>query len=430
MSTSVIIPSAKIGNVERCVAAIREHQPDMRIIVVADGITAADRERVPCVEWIEGIKPFCFSRNVNLGIVAAGADDVILCNDDAILATPHGFDALAESTADYGIISATIIGRCGNPRQTLEADITHLEPNTLAFVCVLITRATIDRIGLLDEEFANGTWEDNDYCRRATQAGILLGICGTCRMFHRADHTTFEKRKDYRKILRENRRRFEAKWSLHRIALSICICSIVTRRHFLDRLLEIISPQLCDRVELLMAIDSGEESIGSKRQRLLEAARGDYVVSIDDDDTITTDYVAEILAAIARTPDVDAITFRATRYADGDFDGVTHYSMTHTGNRSWQRTDAGKLYMRWPQHITPIRRQLALEIGFVDIDFGEDAAFAEDLRPLLRSEQHIPKVLYTYFWRSARPGEQTHLTRLAPSPSRINTPAIVTTGAR
>lgn len=415
MSLSVIIPSAKIDNVARCVAAIRECQPDVRIIVVADGIPHGERVRVDGVSWVEGIRPFCFSRNANLGIAAAGRDDVVLCNDDALLASSHGFDAMLATAATYGVVSATVSGRCGNPRQTMDCFVDHREPHTLAFVCVLLPRATIDRVGLFDEQFENGTWEDNDYCHRAREAGLHLGICAGCIVVHEAEHTTFEKRRDYRRILSENRRRFEQKWSLNKIALSICICSIVTRREFLDRLMGVLSPQLCDRIELLLAIDSGEEAIGSKRQRLLEAARGDYVVSIDDDDLVSPSYVAEILAAIARTPGIDAITFNADRYVDGTFDGITNYSMAHRGNRDWRQTPDGKIYMRWPQHITPVRRALALDVGFGDIDFGEDAAFAESLRPLLKSEQHIPVVLYNYYWRSARPGEQTHLTRITPN---------------
>ena len=34
---------------------------------------------------LEGVKPFIFARNCNLGIRAAGSDDVVLLNDDALL---------------------------------------------------------------------------------------------------------------------------------------------------------------------------------------------------------------------------------------------------------------------------------------------------------------------------------------------------------
>ena len=69
---TVIIPSAKIANVARCVAAIRLHQPDTPIIVVSDGIPVSERTSVPGVRWIEGQAPFCYAANANLGIRAAG----------------------------------------------------------------------------------------------------------------------------------------------------------------------------------------------------------------------------------------------------------------------------------------------------------------------------------------------------------------------
>ena len=40
----------------------------------------------------------------------------------------------------------------------------------------------------------------------------------------------------------------------------------------------------------------------------------------------------------------------------------------------------------------------------------EDTVFAERLRPLLKTEEHIEAFLYEYWWRTTRPGEQTHKT--------------------
>ena len=37
--------------------------------------------------------------------------------------------------------------------------------------CLLIRREVIDAIGLLDERFGLGCFEDDDYCLRAMQAG-------------------------------------------------------------------------------------------------------------------------------------------------------------------------------------------------------------------------------------------------------------------
>lgn len=407
---TVVIPSAKIANVERCVAAIALHQPGAPVVVVADGIPAVERARVPGVRWIEGVQPFCYAANANLGILAAGSDDVILCNDDALLANQGGFDLLAAASSRYGIVSATIFGRCCNERQRRACDENHTEPSMLAFVCVYLRRSTIAQLGLLDERFLGGCYEDNDYCRRAAEAGIALGICGRCRVIHEATHTTFASRPNYRAILDANRARFEEKWSRTGILLSLCICSIFTRKAYLDRLLAVLTPQLGDRVELLLAIDAGQSSIGAKRQRLLEQARGDFVVSIDDDDLVSPDYIRAILGAIHRRPAADCITYLSKRYCDGAFEADCSYSLTNPTNTGFIYIDGFKTYLRFPYHVTPVRRELALQVGFQSLDFREDTDFAERLRPLLQTEEHIAEFLYFYWWRTARPGEQTHKT--------------------
>jgi hypothetical protein len=73
---------------------------------------------------------------------------------------------------------------------------------------------------------------------------------------------------------------------------SILIPTIETRAHFLERLLSVLTPQVVDGVEILIEKDDGESKIGAKRNRLIGRATGDYVCGIDDDDLVTSDYVA------------------------------------------------------------------------------------------------------------------------------------------
>src|ERR1700678_1206134 len=99
MSFSIIIPSKSRLNLLACVECIRDAHETARIIVIDD---FADRdearflreegpEHVRQCTWVNGITPFVFARNINRGIRAAGDDDVILLNDDALLSSHLGF---------------------------------------------------------------------------------------------------------------------------------------------------------------------------------------------------------------------------------------------------------------------------------------------------------------------------------------------------
>lgn len=207
---SVIIPSKAESNLRACISAMRKAGETCRIIVVDDGVDwvqwelAAEMRARWNVKVVAGVKPFIFARNVNLGIKAAGEDDVILLNDDALLETPGGFTAMhhaAQEHREYGLISAAT-NVAGNPAQGRQRNAHGLRtcPSptpgnsfaTVAFICVLILREVIARVGLLDERFGGMTpdgkriygYEDNDYSRRLHLAGLKIGIHDGCFVNH------------------------------------------------------------------------------------------------------------------------------------------------------------------------------------------------------------------------------------------------------
>jgi len=185
---TVIIPTKTASNLTACVRAIREHDdPGINIIVVDDGLPPNWYE--PHVTKImAGEKPFTFARNVNIGIRAAGDDDVILLNDDALLETPAGFSSMQRDirSTSFGMLAP----ETNRVRQAW--------PHTIPFVCVLIPRRVIEIVGLLDERFAGEIdgemvygGEDDDYCYRVRQAGFHLGIFRECFVDHKTLPSTF-----------------------------------------------------------------------------------------------------------------------------------------------------------------------------------------------------------------------------------------------
>jgi len=172
---SAIIPSKNAANLIPCLTAVRKQQQhDVSLLVVDDGLTPAQQTEVYYLQAavINGQKPFCFAGNVNLGIEAAGSDDVIILNDDAILQTPGGFTAMqkaAEEHPEFGLIGATC-NNVGNVNQWPKGIGLREEPRMVCFVCAFIPRRTIDAVGLLDERFVGYGLDDDDYCLRVRQA--------------------------------------------------------------------------------------------------------------------------------------------------------------------------------------------------------------------------------------------------------------------
>lgn len=194
---TVIIPSKDLGNLVPCVKSVRQNAPEADIIVVDDGLDEPHKYYFDNVIFVPGEKPFCFPRNINIGILAAGDTDVILMNDDALLKTPGGFSTLASYSRtwpEFGIIAAVSDG-VGNPNQQpikfFPSATIRSEPRMVCFVCVYIPRITLDMVGLLDERYTGYGLDDDDYCFSVRKAGLKLGICDACHMNHSSLTSTF-----------------------------------------------------------------------------------------------------------------------------------------------------------------------------------------------------------------------------------------------
>ena len=183
--------------------------------------------------------------------------------------------------------------------------------------------------------------------------------------------------------------------------LSILICSLNRRKHFLDKLLSKLEAQQNDQVELITSIDDGELSIGAKRQKLLEDSNGEYIVFIDDDDDVSEDYVQKILSAIKSEPDVVGIHLIMNH--DGHLSGKTYHSIKY---KNWydapSENPQWRYYYRNPNHLNPVKRNLALQVGFKDISNGEDRDYSMRLLPLLATEEYIKSAIYFYNVRTIK----------------------------
>lgn len=174
--------------------------------------------------------------------------------------------------------------------------------------------------------------------------------------------------------------------------LTIAIPTVVGREDLFNELYTHLKYQAeWNPVEVIYLKDNKEISIGAKRQKLLDMAKGEYVVFIDDDDWVVDSYVQDILEAIEQKPDSIGFDILCSG---------TEGTLASASNKwqDWSDNKGGYDYVRTPYQKTPIKIEIAREIGYKDIRFGEDYDYSKRLKQsgLIKSEVYIPKILYHY----------------------------------
>jgi glycosyltransferase involved in cell wall biosynthesis len=181
--------------------------------------------------------------------------------------------------------------------------------------------------------------------------------------------------------------------------LELLIPTMPKRQIMLARLFDRLLPQLRGIHNVTYRTDDGPGTIGAKRQRMIEAATGDYIAFIDDDDLISEDYVARIRPMLDSQPDCVGLIVHVTM--DGkpwDPSPLFFHSLQFRSNEAW----AGNT--RTPHHLCPMRRELALRSRFPDKSWGEDYNFALGVLPHLQREEWAgDDPLYFYDYRSGKP---------------------------
>lgn len=189
--------------------------------------------------------------------------------------------------------------------------------------------------------------------------------------------------------------------------ISILICSITDRDAQLKKLLDNLYGQripYTEEVEILTEVDNKEISVGAKRQKLLERAKGKWVVWFDDDDIPSQRYIKLIIDAITNNKDIDCIGIRGLMTTNGGNPKTwlhrLGYKIEGDGNTP---TKYGYDYVRPIIHFNPVLRSKALIAGFKDMRYGEDMDYAERLNKLLTKEYFIDEELFHYNYTSTVP---------------------------
>jgi glycosyltransferase involved in cell wall biosynthesis len=179
--------------------------------------------------------------------------------------------------------------------------------------------------------------------------------------------------------------------------LSILILTLPTRIDSYATLIkslnqQVIENNLINRVQILTLCDTKEISVGEKRNILLNKSCGRYVCFIDDDDVIAPNYLIKIISALSSNADV--ITFCGD-YVENNLRTPFSISMVHRGNFNHPN-----MFYRLPNHLCPVKREIALSCQFTDKNYGEDSDYAEKINNYIKNEFHIQDKLYFYMYDS------------------------------
>jgi hypothetical protein len=311
----------------------------------------------------------------------------------------------------------------------------------MGFVCVYIPRTVIDRVGLLDERYVGYGYDDDDYCKRVRDAGLKLAVSGKCIVEHASLPSTFRSGQEvsqerFSEMFALNRRLFEEKWKLPNIVmpsemarlerireagesqpvLSILICGVVARYRKARLLINALVAQAKalphpEEVEILYACDHGQEKVGAKRNRLLAEAEGKYSCFVDDDDKVTADYVATLLAACEQNKDAVGISGFVTYELGNKYMRWFRNSPQYKG-----RIDNGELITDRASHLCPIRTEIARSVPFQEINCAEDRDWMDRIFPMLQTYTVIEEPIYLYqfsFTKTCTQGGGTEHERLA-----------------
>lgn len=238
--TSIVILSFNTKELTRnCIDSIRKNVPETsREIVIVDNNSQDDslsylREQRDIV-LVENDYNAGFPGGCNIGINSSGENnDIWLLNSDTLV-TPNALFWLrmalyssdnvgaAGSTSNY---VSNLQMRNGDEKNIQELvryseninariDLNYEKKMYLVGFSMLLKRSALKEIGLLDERFNPGNFEDTDISLRLLEKGYSNVLCENSYVIHLGSQSFGKMPKTFNNLLVENGKKFNQKWGL------------------------------------------------------------------------------------------------------------------------------------------------------------------------------------------------------------------------
>ncbi len=240
LTSIVILTYNNLDYTKQCLDSIRRKTayPNYEVIIVDNASTdgtveflnvyAASHHNIRLVINEENRG---FSAGNNQGVEISEGDYIVFLNNDTLV-TQGWLSGLISHLRDpatgavgpvtnssgneskIGVDYSDISGLEDFARRNRRAHIDRsFDIRMLALYCMLVRRSVIDEVGLLDERFGVGMYEDDDFSLRIRQKGYRI-LCAEDVYIHHWGSASFSRLEEehYQRLYLENRRLFEEKW--------------------------------------------------------------------------------------------------------------------------------------------------------------------------------------------------------------------------
>jgi len=377
VKVSIIVPVYNDQEfTKRCVDSIhRNTKPDeYELIIVDNGSNQITRDFLSTISGITYIRNENnegFAKAINQGINSSSGNYVLLLNNDTILFPgwlPRMVGAFDQDTGAVGPLSNYVMGKqrivIGRKEATPE-QIHNIvsaqnkgrttQSEFLIGFAVMISRAALNKVGLLDERFFAGG-EDLDYSLRLRRAGFKLKIAEDVFVLHFGSVTSKNILKKSDEYFKQANQEFFTKWSTElgteitsyrkafEVALNLpgpnlTICTIVKNESgllenmikktnaFCDDYIIVdtgTTDNSIDKIKALL-INNGnvisykwDNNFSKARNVGLCSCRGKWILQLDADEIIEGRHAA-LLRKMLEQNEVDAFRFKIINFREDPF---------------------------------------------------------------------------------------------------------------
>lgn len=235
----VILTYNNIAYTKMCIESIRDNNTlkNYEIIIVDNASSDGTKE---WIKELKGIKYILNDENLgfpigcNQGIQIAKEDnDIFLLNNDTLVMPNAIFNLRMGLYADdMNGATGSVSNKISYAQQITESfnsveeyydyagynNIPDMSRNEyrlkLVGFSMLIRRETLRRVGLLDERFTPGNYEDDDLGLRIIRAGYRNVLCRNSFIYHYGSISFKQNMSYYNKLLKINEQKFRSKWGI------------------------------------------------------------------------------------------------------------------------------------------------------------------------------------------------------------------------